>query len=71
MITGVESTFEEVTVDSLFAEPDLLSRTPWKQRTRVGILPFHVSGRRLAPTGSRSFPPEASPLRVWPSIESP
>jgi hypothetical protein len=50
----------EVTVDFLFAEPDLVFRTPWKKRSRVRRRPASVVRKALAPTERHGFPAEAS-----------
>jgi len=47
-------------VDSLFAEPDLAFRTPWKKRSRVRRRPASVVRKALAPTERHGFPAEAS-----------
>lgn len=61
----------KVNEDSLFAEPDLALHTLGEKCSWVRVLPVQAIGQRLTPTGSRGFPPESSPPKVTPSIESP
>jgi hypothetical protein len=60
-----------VIVDSPPAEAERRLQTPWKERSWVRSWLADVIGRRLAPNGSRGFPPEASPPKASPSIEPP
>ena len=71
MITGVETTFEEVTVDSLSFESKNALGTRWvmlrqRCRSRDSVIP-----RRLALTQPLRIPAEPPLPRAAASIESP